>query len=166
MKIQHSVGDVPGEAHAATLLGDWHFLFDRPQTAAKQNAEAQRLFAASRATPAGAFLSKPRALPVFATGSASKSITSDVEVNSALARFAVDAKGRARNIEILETKPAGSKDIARKARKYVAATLFRPHIDNGKAVRTPNVEIRYVFPERNDDVRQQAGSYRSRRDPL
>ena len=43
-KIQQSAG----EAIAATLLGDWHFLFDRPQTAAKQYAEAQRLFAASR----------------------------------------------------------------------------------------------------------------------
>ena len=168
VKIHQSTGDVSGEAIAATLPGDWHFLFDRPQTAAKQYSEAQRLFVASSADPAGAFLSKPLALPVFAAaaGNASASFTSDANVDSALARFVVDAKGRARNIEIVETKPAGSKDIARKARKYVAATLFRARIDNGKAVRTPNVEIRYVFPEPNDDVRQQAGSYRSRRDPL
>ena len=159
-KIQQSAGDVPGEAIAATLLGDWHFLFDRPQTAAKQYAEAQRLFAASRSDPAGAFLSKPRALPVFATAadSASTPVTSDDEVNSALVRFVVDAKGHARNIEIVETKPAGSEVVARKARKYVAATLFRPRIANGKAVRTPDVEIRYVFPDSRRRTQRQRES--------
>ena len=163
-KIQQSAGDVSGEAIAATLLGDWHFLFDRPQTAAKQYAEAQRLFAASRSDPAGAFLSKPRALPVFATAadSASTPVTSDDEVNSALVRFVVDAKGHARNIEIVETKPAGSEVVARKARKYVAATLFRPRIANGKAVRTPDVEIRYVFPDL-DDERNGSGKVDPRR---
>ena len=101
VKIHQSTGDVSGEAIAATLPGDWHFLFDRPQTAAKQYSEAQRLFVASSADPAGAFLSKPLALPVFAAaaGNASASFTSDANVDSALARFVVDAKGRARNIE-------------------------------------------------------------------
>ena len=155
VEIQRSAADVLGEAHAATLLGDWHFLFSRPQTAAKQYAEAQRLLAAGHADPAGAQFSKPRELPVFATATAtaarSKSNTSDSEVNYALVRFDVDAKGRARNIEILETKPASSKSIARTARKYVATILFRPRIDHGKAVRTPGVEVRYAFPPQEDE---------------
>ena len=153
VEIQRSAGDVPGEAYVSALLGDWHFLFGRRQTAVKQYAEAQRLLATGRTEPAGAIFSKPRALPVFPTvaGGASKSITSDSKVNYALARFDVDAKGRARNIEIVETKPAGATDIARKARKHVAATLFRPRIDNGKAVRATGVEIRYVFPHPEDE---------------
>ena len=36
IEIQRANGDVPGQAHASALLGDWHFLFGRRQTAAKQ----------------------------------------------------------------------------------------------------------------------------------
>ena len=149
MEIQRSAGDVRGEAHAAALLGDWHFLFSRPQTAAKRYAEAQRLLRADGAEPASALFLQPRALPEFtpAADTTTKLMPLDNMGNYALARFDVDSKGRARNIKIVKTRPASSKDIARKARKHVAATLFRPRIDNGKPVRTPDVEVRYVLPD-------------------
>ena len=153
IEIQRANGDVPGQAYASALLGDWHFLFGRRQTAAKQYADAQRLLGAGSAGTAAALLSRPRALPVFAAAAdgARKSTTADSKVDYALARFDVDAKGHARNIEIVETRPPDAEDIARRARKHVAATLFRPRIDGGKAVAVKGIEIRYVFPHSEDE---------------
>ncbi len=153
VEIQDSAGDVPGQALALTLLGDWHFLYDRRLTAGKHYAEAQRLLAANRADPVATALSKPRALPAFDTAAAgpSTALASASDARYAVARFVVDVKGYARKIEIVETQPAGDKELVRTARRLVRASRFRPRIDNGKAVRTTGVEARYVIPHPEDE---------------
>lgn len=150
-EIQQGAGDVPGEAEALMLLGDWHFLYDRRHTAAKHYAAAERLLAASGADPVATALSKPRALPAFAATGPSPVLTSASDARYAVVRFVVDVKSYARKIEIVETQPAADKELARRARKLVRASRFRPRIDNGKVVRTTGVEMRYLIPHPEDE---------------
>lgn len=132
------------QARAEQHIGDWHQLFGRRNSAAEHYTKAQRL---AKEADIDLF-EKPSRLPNFVNVSDShgSSAPSGGPVNYVRTRFDIDRTGQARNVTILEVNPAGKTRLSYQAREQLRATRFRPRFENGKAVESKGVEIRFVFP--------------------
>jgi len=53
--------------------------------------------------------------------------------------------GKARNVQVLETNPPDDSSLGRQVRRSLKTTRFRPRYENGQAVKTTGVNLRYVF---------------------
>ena len=144
-RIAYEKNDKASQARAELYLGDWHLLFNRRNAAAEHYAKAQRL---SQEANIGLFETYRR-LPNFIDGDDDRlaSAPSGGHVNYVRTRFDIDRQGRARNVEILEVNPPGKSGLARRARKQLRETRFRPRYDQGKPVKSKGVEIRFLFPQ-------------------
>ena len=141
-----SAGNAAKHAESTLKLADWHQLFGRTQSANTLYAEAKRI-----ADTAGVELfDSHRRLPDFIRrDSHSNAANSNSDgLRFVRTRFDVDKKGRARNVEILETHPPNAHRLAREARARLKATRFRPRFEGQSAAVTTGVEMRFVFPER------------------
>ena len=144
LDIARTNNDAQGMAMATLHLGDWYQLFGRYRKAEKFYADANRL-----AGSAGMSLSAShRRLPNFlADGLPGATVAEpDADVKYVRTRFDIDERGRAHNVEIMEIQPPGAHGLARKARKQLLETRFRPRFDSEGATATSGVEIRFLFP--------------------
>ena len=132
------------QARAEQHIGDWHLLFGRRNSAAKHYNKAQRL---AQEVDINLF-EKPSRLPNFVNASDSYGSPAPAggHVNYVRTRFDIDRHGRTRNVTILEVNPAGKTRLTHQAREQLRETRFRPRYENGKAVESKGVEIRFVFP--------------------
>lgn len=141
--------ELPTDAFGIALihLGDWYLLFNR-RMAAKETYE----IAYAKLTGSGMdkgdinkLLGQPRSLPALKLPIEYRK----EEENSSyvVARIDVSKTGQARNIQIIESNPVDDKSLIRKAKNSIRATRFRPRFENGKAVATNGVNVRYLFHE-------------------
>ena len=132
------------QARAEQHIGDWHQLFGRRNSAAEHYSKAQRLAQEADIN----LFEKASRLPNFVnvTDSYGSPAQSGGHVNYVRARFDIDRHGRARNVTILEVNPKGKTRLTHQAREQLRETRFRPRYENGKAVESKGVEIRFVFP--------------------
>jgi hypothetical protein len=149
--------ELPVESHAMALtyLGDWQILFERPRSAMDRYGEAYSLLTengADRAT-IDAIFGSPRRLPTIPLpdrrrAKQRESGTSLPESASyAIVSFDVLSNGRTRNIRVVEASPADSHRVTRTARRLIAATRFRPRFEDGKPVKTTDVNMKYIIDE-------------------
>ncbi|MFM7273456.1 MAG: hypothetical protein ACKO4A_06315 [Gammaproteobacteria bacterium] len=136
-----------GEAIAE--LGDWHQLFNRRQTAADLYREAFTE-ASADATPdaANSLFGKPIALPVLPKGleEIAETESSDPGLPASITvAFAVNERGLAEDIRVLESQPEAAPVYVDKLRKRLRGTRFRPRFEAGEAVPTPDLTYRYRY---------------------
>jgi hypothetical protein len=62
-------------------------------------------------------------------------------------RFTVSSRGSVSSVDIINSVPDGKK-IAREGVRAVREIKFRPAIEDGKAVRTKDLQMRYLFAQR------------------
>jgi tetratricopeptide (TPR) repeat protein len=156
LEIATIQNDMAAQARAEQYIGDWHQLFGRRDSAAKHYTKAQRLAQEANID----LFEKPRRLPNFINDSdpVSSPVASGGHVNYVRTRFDIDRQGRARNVTILEINPEGKMRLAQQARKRLLETRFRPRYENGKAVESKGVEIRFVFPQASNPQRAEGAT--------
>lgn len=141
--------ELPPDAHGIALihLGDWYLLFNRRMTAGETYEIAYAKLKESGMQPEDidSLFSTPRSLPALRPPIEHR----EEEDNSpyVIARFDVSKNGQARNIEIIESNLPENKLLIRQAKRTIAATRFRPKIEDGQPVATAGVNIKYVIHE-------------------
>lgn len=140
---------VDTQAMAMTHLGDWYLLFNKRNTATTTYEQAHQLMLNDgiKQETIDQLFGQPRTLPAIRLPLENEDKTLPENPPYVLASFDVSPSGKARNIEILESRPSDSTSHHRRARKSIAATRFRPRYENGKPVMTTGVSLRYVFTE-------------------
>ncbi len=137
-------------AKAKTELADWYLLFNKKHTAMQGYREAYKLLAGSDNSEKNleSLFGHPRSLPSLPDYhhiSAKSPVKKDGYI---LARFDISARGRANNIEILESKPEKAVHSRIKVKRLLRSTRFRPRFAAGEPVATQGIVQRYVFAER------------------
>jgi len=140
---------LPADAHgmALTHLGDWYLLFNR-HTAAKETYEiayARLTKSSMQQGDIDRFFSQPRRLPALKLPNENQQ--DDSNSSYVIARFDITKTGQAKNIEIIESSPANDTSLHRRAKKTIRATYFRPRIEDGQPVKTPDVNMTFNIPE-------------------
>ena len=144
LDIARANNDAQGMAMATLHLGDWHQLFGRHRSAEKFYADANRH---ARSAGMSLFASHRRLPDFLADGLPGATVAEpNADVKYVRTRFDIDERGRAHNVEIMEIQPPGAYGLARKARRQLLETRFRPRFDNDGATATSGVEIRFLFP--------------------
>lgn len=137
--------DAPGIA--LTHLGDWYLLFNKLKSAKEtyEIAYAKLTESSMQQDDIDRFFSQPRRLPAL------KFPTEDQQDDSnssyVIAMFDITKSGRAKNIEIIESSPANDTSLHRHAKRTIRATHFRPKIEDGQPVKTPDVNMTFKFKE-------------------
>ena len=143
--------DLPAANHGIALihLGDWYLLFNRRSTANETYALAYAKLTDSgmQKDAIDQLLAQPRSLPALQMSMAYQQQEEDSDDNYVVARFDVSKTGHARNIEIIEAKPADNESLQRRAKETIRTTRFRPRLEDGQPVETTDVNIRYVIHE-------------------
>jgi hypothetical protein len=157
----HAVNaQLPPEAYALALvhLGDWFLLFNKWNSAEDTYSQAYNVLV-DKGLPReeiDSFFAQPRSLPAIGLsgsdpypedeqGAQEHRLTE--EHPYVLVSFDVSKSGRARNIRIIESNPPDSISLQRKARRSIAASKFRPRLENGEPVDTTDMQLRYIFKE-------------------
>lgn len=156
----------PGVRHAMAKLNyaNWQLLFNRPQTAKKEYANAFAAFIESGLDrqAVNTRLAEPERISTFSLDplvsqtsfATMKTVGNEqrqeapVEQAYALAIFDVTRTGEVRNVEI-KSWPKDNRRIRREARGRLAFSKFRPALIDGKPVAKKDMQIRYVFPQAN-----------------
>ena len=151
IKIHAHNPDLPAANHGIALihLGDWYLLFNRRSTANETYALAYAKLTDSgmQKDAIDQLLAQPRSLPALQMSMAYQQQEEDSDDNYVVARFDVSKTGHARNIEIIEAKPADNESLQRRAKETIRTTRFRPRLEDGQPVETTDVNIRYVIHE-------------------
>lgn len=158
--IHAANAQLPPEAYALALvhLGDWFLLFNKWNSAEETYSQAYNVLM-DKGLPReeiDSFFAQPRSLPAISLpesepnpeeeqGAEEHRLTE--ELPYVLVSFDVSKSGRARNIRIIESNPPDSISLQRKARKSIAASKFRPRLENGELVDTTDMQLRYIFKE-------------------
>lgn len=138
------------QGEAIAELGDWHQLFNRRQTALELYREAHAVAAPGAQADAAPLLElfgQPRALPVLPRGieqlaESAGSVEPDAVITVA---FAVNERGLAEDIQVLESTPPAADSQISKLRKRLRATRFRPRFEAGMPVSTAGLTYRYRY---------------------
>lgn len=154
-QIHASNADTPPEARglALTLLADWYLLFGRRQSARQAYQDAFNALMASgiAADRVTQFFSQPKALPTLRVPAQPTAVSEKIEPQEpatfAVASFDVTSSGRARNIQIIESQPLDDTSLRRRVRRAIRAMRFRPRMENGMAVESKTVKLRYVIAD-------------------
>lgn len=138
-------------AVALTFLGDWNMLFERPRSALDNYTQAYTLLE-EKETDSEAIrniFGTPQRLPTVPLPDQKRVQPEEEQEISryAIVSFDVLSNGRARNIRVVESQPADDKGLSRTARRLVAATKFRPRFEDGKPVKTTDVNMKYIINE-------------------
>jgi len=139
--------ELPPDSHAIALVhtADWYMLFNKRNIAIRTYEQAYALLNESAADIDKLF-GQPRTLPAITLPITYKKEKTEKH-GTVIASFDVSETGRARNIQIIESDPAESISLRRRAKKSIATSRFRPRFENGSPVKTTNVTIRYIFNE-------------------
>ena len=140
---------VEAQAMAMTHLGDWYLLFDKKNSSAHTYKEAYTLLQEDgiEKEKLDAFFGQPRTLPAISFPSEKEEEALPENPPYVLASFDVSPSGKAHNIEIIESSEGDDAVYRRKAKRSIAATRFRPRYENGQAVLTTGLSLRYVFTD-------------------
>lgn len=155
-----TASDTPNVRHAMAKLNyaNWQLLFNRPQTARKEYAQAFTAFVASgvdREALNQAFAEPERIKAFTLKHSVSKRISQSAKTKPedfadnepyVVATFDVTRSGEVRNVDIEKSWPQDDRRIRLQTRARLASSKFRPALIDGKPVQKKDVEIRYVFP--------------------
>lgn len=164
--IQAANAQLPPEAYALALVhqGDWFLLFNKWNSAEETYSQAYHVLI-DKGLPreeVNSFFARPRSLPAIGLpgtepepedvqGAEEHRLTEEQVLTEehpyVLVSFDVSKSGRARNIRIIESNPPDSISLQRKARKSIAASKFRPRLENGEPVDTTDMQLRYIFKE-------------------
>ena len=152
-EIHASSAETPPEARgiALTLLGDWYLLFGRRQSAQQAYTDAYSALTTSGIAAANIqqFFAQPKALPTLRVPAAPTVAGVEKEPAEmrrfAVASFDVTSSGKARNIQIVESQPADDSSLRRRVRRAIRSMRFRPRMENGQAVASTTVSLRYVI---------------------
>ncbi len=142
LTIQHGL--------ALANLADWELIFERTQSATKNYRRAYELLKAAGLSEEELAIEfeRPRKLSQFTVTrrTQGEAIASGGEVPYVMASFNVTLTGRARNVEVVEAKPADNSRMIRRARVSLRDTRFRPRITEEGPVEATST-IRYEFPD-------------------
>ena len=142
LTIQHGL--------ALANLADWELIFERPQSSTKNYQRAYELLQSAGLSEEELAIEfeQPRKLSVFTVARRTKveAIASNDEVPYVKASFSVTRSGHARNVKVVEAKPADNSRMIRRARASLRDARFRPRISDEGPVESTST-IRYVFPD-------------------
>ena len=136
------------EVRAQVALGDWHLLFGKWHSAMGIYRNSYQKLVDSNADPAliEELFSRPAPLPDLPLIDIGKK--SDINTEYfVLARFDVNAYGRATHIEIVDAFPEDDNRMRSRVRRTLKQAKFRPRFENGEAVTTKDVTHRYLFSD-------------------
>ena len=133
---------------AQVQLGDWYMLFDRPNSAHREYQEAYQAIGEHEHLVdfRSHMFAKPRALPDLPLIEAETG-DSNAPQDYVVVKFDVTARGDARNIEFLDSKPKDKIRNRVTVRRNLKVAKFRPKYDNGEPVNTAGIVHRYFIPK-------------------
>lgn len=139
----------PSDLIAAHIqLGDWYMMFDRSNAAMDQYRHAYSKVESAQSPQelSEELFGSPRALPDMPLLE-TRVHGSDQPHNFVVVKFDVTARGEARNVDILDSKP--KKHVGNRAmvRRNLKSAKFRPRFVNGEAVATQGIVHRYILPK-------------------
>ncbi len=141
-------GDPANQIRAQVQLGDWYMLFDRPNSATDEYQAAYQ--AMSQYEHLNDYktqvFGQPRALPDLPNIQAETRDANDPH-DYVVVQYDVTARGDARNIEFLESKPKNSVGNRVMVRRSLKVAKFRPRFDQGEPVDTQGIVHRYIIPK-------------------
>lgn len=155
VEIHEANPELPPRSHAVALtyLGDWNMLFERPRSAVNSYAQAYVLLAenGTEDETIQTIFGTPHRLPTVPLPDqrrAQPEEDREKDTNRyAIVSFDVLSNGQARNIRVVESKPEDDVRVIRTARRIVAGTKFRPRFEDGKPVKTTDVNMKYIIDE-------------------
>ncbi len=137
---------------ALANLADWELIFDRPQSSTRNYRRAYSLLKSAGLSEQELALefAEPRKMSQFTVkrrqADADTEAVPDPKVAYVKATFKVTSTGHARNVKVVEAKPAGNSRIIRRARAALRDARFRPRINDQGPVEAAST-IRYIFPD-------------------
>lgn len=76
----------------------------------------------------------------------------EYEVGTVSYGFIVDTAGRPSNIEHIETRPPEFEDMRERVRRNLRYLVYRPRLEEGEAVSTPDIVFTHEFYYRPEDI--------------
>lgn len=134
-------------AQALVDLGDWYFLFNKRESAARSYQKAEKLLVELEGSEEliSYLFGKPHALSFRPKGLTpeQKAEQGKNQEGFVEAKFDITASGRARDVEIVESNPPGLMDAI--VQQSIKSTRYRPRIIDGRPVLTKGLVYRHVF---------------------
>lgn len=133
-------------AHAMAYIkfGDWYLLFNKRTTAIGSYEKAYQMLEQEDASIRQRLLGNPRSLPVTQLP-VDQQTPRKINNSYVIASMDISETGSPENIQIIESYPSDNDSIRRQAKRTIKYTKFRPRFENGQAVATSGVNIRYLF---------------------
>lgn len=135
---------------ALANLADWELIFDRPGSSTRNYRRAYELLKSAGLSEEelAVEFAEPRKMSQFTVQRRKPDAAAepDPKVAYVMASFKVTLTGHARNVEVVEAKPADNSRIVRRARAALRDARFRPRINDQGPVEAPST-IRYIFPD-------------------
>ena len=78
--------------------------------------------------------------------------TKDFETGTISYGFTVNASGKAVNVYHIETQPPEFKDMSDRVRRNLRQLVYRPRLEDGEMVRTPEITFVHEFYYRPEDM--------------
>ena len=76
----------------------------------------------------------------------------DYETGTVSYGFIVNSQGRASNIQLIETRPPEFVDMQERVRRNIRHLVYRPRLEDGKVVSTPDIVYTHEFYYRPEDI--------------
>lgn len=129
-------------------IGDWHLLGSRNGRALEIYRTAYELLKdaglGDEVITGVMSFGVPRVLPVLSPerrdGRPTQEYRGYVDVS-----FEVTKYGVSKGVDVLGRSPGTSDDVARRLKRHIASNRFRPAFDNGRAIDSGPVAVRYYF---------------------
>ena len=141
-------GDPLAIAKTLRDIGDWHAAFQGGGAKGDEYLRAWELLGRIESGEAlrAQWFQRPRCVlcePPNAAGTVSEQARERAEAGFVLVEFDVDTRGRAHNIHVVESHPAGFKDES--VVQAIGRSRFRPQIVDGELAPAADVARRYTF---------------------
>jgi len=123
-------------AEAIAQVGDWHMIFNKPQSARSAYQQAYDvLMEGQQSKPlTPEYFDQPRPMRFLRVETFPQDDPDDAPGTKLDVSMTVTRRGFARNLEILNLSENMDKDYVRKIRKKVGSTRFRPRLVDGEPV--------------------------------
>ena len=135
---------------ALANLADWELIFERSQSSTRHYRRAYELLQSAGLSEEelAVEFAEPRKVSQFTVQrrKPEAEVPPDPKVAYVMASFEVTSTGYARNVKVVEAKPAGNTRIVRRTRAALRDARFRPRISDQGPVEAEST-IRYIFPD-------------------
>ena len=131
-------------ADALINMGDWYFINNKKNTAIDNYNQAYQLLSSEEgnAELIEKLFGKPVRIPFGRIASSgTEEETGNISKPYVRLSFAVTAEGKARHIKIIEQSNPESYRIRKLAKNIIEDAIFRPRLEDGKPVATPETEL-------------------------